>query len=216
MKDNILTRTAKLICQKIQRNTPGKTLILAEKPSMGRDIAEALGVTERNENGNFENKNIIIASLVGHVVEPEYAKIFSNPKDPGLDLDRLKLAPRKDRKGVIEKIKSEIFREDVREIVSCGDTDAEGSFLVHRLLEYFNLVEDDEKHKPIDKAKTYTRMWIVGDDKNAVIAAFENRYPQENDMPMVNAAKLKAKNSLKNILDVHISKSETEEKPEHA
>lgn len=201
MKEKILKNIAKIICQRLQKYTPGKTLILAEKPSLGMKIAEALGVTEKNDNGNFENENIIIASLVGHVVEPEYSKIFSSPEDSDLDFEKIKLVPKKDKSPIVKKIKAEITRNDVREIVNCGDSDAEGSYLVYELLEYFNLVKNHKKHKPIDKSKRYTRMWIIGDDKSAITTAFENRYSQKDDMGLVNAAKIKAKKSLMNALD---------------
>lgn len=58
-----------------------KALILAEKPSVGRDIANALNVGSRKE-GYFENQQYIVTWALGHLVTnatPEqYDKSINN------------------------------------------------------------------------------------------------------------------------------------------
>ena len=44
-----------------------KSLILAEKPSVGKDIANALNITTSG-NGYFENNNYIVTWALGHLV----------------------------------------------------------------------------------------------------------------------------------------------------
>ena len=52
----------------------GKSLVLAEKPSVGRELARVLGVNGKN-NGYFENNNYIVTWALGHLVtlaDPEH------------------------------------------------------------------------------------------------------------------------------------------------
>src|SRR5437868_829310 len=54
-----------------------KTLIIAEKPSVARDLARVLGKF-RHEKDFYENDRYVISSAVGHVVEmvpPEGAEV---------------------------------------------------------------------------------------------------------------------------------------------
>lgn len=51
----------------------GKTLVIAEKPSVARDIAKTLGVSGKNE-GYLTGENYVVSWAIGHLVtlaEPE-------------------------------------------------------------------------------------------------------------------------------------------------
>jgi len=45
----------------------GKKLLICEKPSMAKSVAEALKVSKKGNN--YENDRFVISSLVGHIME---------------------------------------------------------------------------------------------------------------------------------------------------
>lgn len=157
-----------------------KKLILAEKPSLGKKIAKALGVNNRNSNGHFENNDIIVASLVGHVIEAKYPKIPWTVDNLPLSLENPPMIPSSGKNELVKKLKKEVMRSDISEIVNAGDADTEGSLLVYELYEYFNILNSDKK---------FSRMWILAEDERTIKKAFNDRYSQEKDMKFVNAGK---------------------------
>jgi len=168
-----------------------KTIILTEKPSLGKKVAAALGIKKRNKNGNFEENNVIVVSLVGHIIEAKYPKRSWDIKNLPLKFENVKMVPSAGKKDIVDNIKKEITRSDVTEIVNCGDADPEGSLLVYELLEYYGLVDKSSSFKPLTNHK-YTRMWILAEDQKTIKAAFDNRFEQTKDMVFVNTAKARA------------------------
>lgn len=161
-----------------------KKLILAEKPSLGKKIATALGVSRRNSNGHFEDDNIIVASLVGHVIEARYPKTeWSVDTLPLKNLENPEMVASKGKTELVSKIKKEVMRSDVEEIVNAGDADTEGSLLVYELYEHYNI---------LNSGKKFTRMWILAEDNKTIKKAFDDRYSQDKDMKFVNAGKSRA------------------------
>ncbi|SFR18475.1 toprim domain-containing protein [Desulfoscipio geothermicus] len=62
-----------------------KSLILAEKPSVARDLAGALGQF-KNKDGYLENDKYVVTWAVGHLVEladPEDYDLASKSRSPG-------------------------------------------------------------------------------------------------------------------------------------
>ena len=163
-----------------------KTLILAEKPSLARDIASALEVSRKNANGHFEDGNIIIAPLSGHLLEAEYdMPAYTKENLPLKGLESPRMVPKSNDDYIKNRVKSvlaELHRGDLTEIVSAGDADQEGSLLVYELLEYAEV---------LDKIKI-NRMWIHAVDEETLKKAFTERYGIELDMPYVEAAKARS------------------------
>lgn len=163
-----------------------KILILAEKPSLGRDIAAALGVTQTNSHGHHENSEFIIAPLSGHLLAakydlPEYTK--ENLPIKGLESPTMVTKKESDYiKSRVKSVLAELKRDDLKEIVSAGDADQEGSLLIYEMLEYT---------KVLDKTKI-TRMWIHAVDAKTLKKAFEERYDIEEDLSYVEAAKARS------------------------
>ena len=54
-----------------------KSLIIAEKPSVGRDIANSLNINEKR-NGYFENNKYIVTWALGHLVELQTPEDYDN------------------------------------------------------------------------------------------------------------------------------------------
>ena len=143
-----------------------KRLIIAEKPSLGRAIANALNVkkfTGEKSNGYYENENYIITWCFGHLFklkdigdydglnniswEDIYLPFLPNPFE-------LKYNPGRNEeegegiKKQIEIIKELVAKDDINEIVHCGDADREGQVIVNEILEY------------IGNNKKVTRLWL--------------------------------------------------------
>jgi len=159
-----------------------KILILAEKPSLAKEIANAIGSGyKRNSGGFFENDKYIVANLVGHVLERKIPKQkWEIEKLPlSLELNSLKLIPKSDKKKLVKDLVENIQRNDVSEIVSAGDADQEGSLLIQEILEY---------GKAYTLKKPITRMWILAMDKKTLSKAFDDRFDISKDQPYIDAA----------------------------
>lgn len=111
-----------------------KTLIITEKPSVGRDYAKVLGVTGEKD-GKIENENYIISWCFGHLVtlmDPEaYDESYKN-----WSLDTLPIMPEKYKYTVIKDsapqfkvLKECLNRADVDTILWCGDSAREGEYI---------------------------------------------------------------------------------------
>ncbi|GEP80023.1 DNA topoisomerase III [Staphylococcus carnosus] len=143
-----------------------KSLILAEKPSVARDIANALNVTQQR-NGCFENNQYIVTWALGHLVTnatPEqYDKKFKT-----WDLAELPIIPDHMKTVVIPKtkkqfntVKSLMLKENVKEIIIATDAGREGE-LVARLI-----LDKVHNKKPIK------RLWISSITAKAIRNGFK-------------------------------------------
>lgn len=149
-----------------------KALVLAEKPSVGRDIAKALGIHDQKK-GYFENKQYIVTWALGHLVTnatpEEYDKKFKE-----WDLNVLPIIPDYMKHVVIKKTRSQfntvqhlMKRDDVNEIIIATDAGREGE-LVARLI--------------IEKAKIkkrLKRLWISSVTEKAIKEGFKKLKPGE-------------------------------------
>lgn len=112
------------------------TLCIAEKPSVGEDIAKVLGATRKNaKEGYYEGNGYLVTWCVGHLItlaEPEtYDDAFKT-----WSMDVLPIIPQKWKLEVIESTKNQfcnvkalINRDDVELVVDCGDFGAQGHYI---------------------------------------------------------------------------------------
>ena len=103
-----------------------KTLVLAEKPSVGRDIARVLGCTKKLE-GAIEGTDYVVTWGLGHLVEladpEEYSEDYKEWK-----MDVLPMMPSPFKLTVIRQtgkqvraVKEQLVRKDVGQIVIATD-----------------------------------------------------------------------------------------------
>src|SRR5919206_3374006 len=115
----------------------GKTLVIAEKPSVGRDLAAALpGRFTKSDDGYLESDDHIVAWAVGHLVElaqpEEYDERLKKWRMADLPIvpDAFKLKPRdpKSRKqlSLIHKL---LKRPDVERVINACDAGREGELI---------------------------------------------------------------------------------------
>ena len=108
----------------------GKILVIAEKPTAGRDIARVLGVTQ--DNGNYmENNEYIVTWAVGHLVELKDPEDV-NEKYKKWDVDDIPLPADKGLKvkesgrAQFDVIRKLIARDDIEYLINAGDDGREG------------------------------------------------------------------------------------------
>ncbi|MFP7479914.1 DNA topoisomerase III [Terribacillus saccharophilus] len=145
----------------------GKTVVLAEKPSVGRDIARVLGCTKKT-NSYMEGKDYIVTWALGHLVtlaDPEtYDDKYKTWKIEDLPMlpDKLKLVVIKQTGRQFSTVKTQLNRSDVSEIVIATDAGREGELVARWILEKARV------NKPVK------RLWISSVTDKAIKDGFKN------------------------------------------
>ncbi|EMC0313485.1 DNA topoisomerase III [Staphylococcus pseudintermedius] len=143
-----------------------KALILAEKPSVGRDIANALNVGSRKE-GYFENQQYIVTWALGHLVTNATPEQYDKKYQQWV-LEDLPIIPKQMKSVVISKTRKQfntiqnlMKHSDVKELIIATDAGREGE-LVARLI-----IEKAHVKKPIK------RLWISSVTPKAIKEGFK-------------------------------------------
>ena len=161
-----------------------KTLVIAEKPSVARDLADALPGTFENHDSYLESDDTVITFAVGHLVElidPEdYDERFKKWRMADLPIvpEEFKLRPR-DKKAekqlkVIHKL---LQRDDVERVVNACDAGREGELI------FAYIYETSGVDKPVE------RLWISSMTKTAIKDGFEKLRPGEQLRQLEAAAR---------------------------
>lgn len=142
-----------------------KSLIIAEKPSVGRDIANSLNINEKR-NGYFENNKYIVTWALGHLVTNATPEQY-DAKYKEWKLNVLPIIPNKMKTVVISKTRKQfstvqalINNNKVNEIIIATDAGREGE-LVARLI-----LDKAHNKKPIK------RLWISSVTTKAIRDGF--------------------------------------------
>ncbi|WNC14784.1 DNA topoisomerase III [Brevibacillus brevis] len=144
-----------------------KTLVLAEKPSVGRDIAKVLQCHKKG-NGYFEGDTYIVTWALGHLVtlaDPEaYGQQYSSWRIEDLPImpSPLKLVVIKESNRQFQAVKQQMRRSDVKEIVIATDAGREGELVARWIIEMVHV------SKPIK------RLWISSVTDKAIRDGFRN------------------------------------------
>src|SRR3954468_16953936 len=116
-----------------------KTVVLAEKPSVGRDLARVLNCNKKG-NGFLEGDKYIVTWALGHLVtlaDPEaYDDKYKTWKIEDLPMmpSELKLVVIKQTSKQYNAVKSQLHRSDVGEIVIATDSAREGELVARWIL----------------------------------------------------------------------------------
>src|SRR5690625_7986945 len=117
-----------------------KTLVLAEKPSVGKDIARVLGCSI-NSNGYFEGTNYIVTWALGHLVTLATPETYDK-KLATWRLEDLPMLPQNLKTTVISKtkrqfntVKAQLTRKDVAEIIIATDAGREGELVARWIID---------------------------------------------------------------------------------
>jgi len=161
-----------------------KTLIIAEKPSVARDLTDALPGTFENHESYYESEDTVITFAVGHLVEliapEEYDERFKKWRMDDLPIipDEFRLHAR-DKKAekqlkVIHKL---LQRDDVDKVVNACDAGREGELI------FAYIYETSGVDKPVE------RLWINSLTKTAIKEGFEHLRPGEQLRQLEAAAR---------------------------
>jgi DNA topoisomerase-3 len=162
----------------------GKTLIIAEKPSVARDVANALPGRFVNNESYLEGEEFVITFAVGHLVElvnPEdYDDKFKKWRMADLPIlpEEFRLQPRDAKsKKQLSVIHKQMKRDDVDRIVNACDAGREGELI------FAYIYETSGVSKPVE------RLWISSMTKQAIQEGFEKLRPGEQLAPLEQAAR---------------------------
>lgn len=117
-----------------------RSLIIAEKPELGRAIAAAIDGNGKEVRGVIRKQNVIITWAYGHLLrlcEPdEYDAKYKKWKKEDLPIcfENWKLVPDGNKKDRVEQIMA--LMQECDQIIHAGDPDDEGQFLIDEILDY--------------------------------------------------------------------------------
>ena len=162
-----------------------KSLVLAEKPSVARDIARVLNC-RRNISGAIEGSRYIVTWALGHLVtlaDPEgYDKKYKE-----WNLSSLPMVPQKWELVVIKQtakqysnVKAQLFRKDVDQIIIATDAGREGELVARWILDKSGC------RKPIK------RLWISSVTDKAIREGFAHLKDGRKYNNLYHAAKSRA------------------------
>ena len=143
-----------MFCIRKEKETEfmGKSVYIAEKPSVAQEFAKALKLKARRGDGYLESDEAIVTWCVGHLVTMSYPEAY----DPALkrwSLDTLPFIPEEFRYEVIPAVKKQfgivsglLNRKDVDRIFVCTDSGREGEY-IYRLVEQEAHVTGKERRR---------------------------------------------------------------------
>ncbi|MCC6535026.1 MAG: DNA topoisomerase III [Burkholderiales bacterium] len=163
----------------------GKTLIIAEKPSVASDIARALGAFTRHDD-YFENEERIVTSAVGHLLELSVPEQFEVKRGkwsfnhlpvipPHFDLQPI--ARSEARLKLLAKL---IRRKDVSVLVNACDAGREGELIFRYIVQYC------KAKQPIQ------RLWLQSMTPAAIREGFATLRADAEMLPLADAAKCRS------------------------
>lgn len=162
-----------------------KTLIIAEKPSVARDLASALGRVKK-EGDHFENDELVISSAVGHLCEL-FMPDDIDPKLKSWTLKTLPIIPDKFQLKPIEKtadqfklLKKLIARKDVSLVINACDAGREGELIFRYLYDLAG------GKKPVK------RMWMQSMTQDGIRQAWQALKDDNELQPLGDAARCRS------------------------
>src|SRR5437867_3447393 len=157
-------------------------LIITEKPSMGRDVAAALGVTTRRD-GYLEGGHDLVTWCVGHLVELDEPEAYDptlkewRMEDLPIFPDTFTYHPCGKTRDQFNVIRGLLRRTDVTTIVNAADAGREGELI-------FDLMYTLARcHKPVE------RLWISSLTREAILTGFRHLQAAENYRGLRDAAR---------------------------
>ena len=162
------------------------TVILTEKPSVARDLADYLGAKTRRE-GYLEGNGYIVTWAFGHLVGLKQPEEYF-PEWKRWTLESLPMLPEKfqlkaigdggakKQLGIIKKL-----LKQANTIISATDAGREGELIFRYIMEFCNL-----------SAKPFSRLWLSSLTPEAIRRAFASMRPGSDYEPLYYAARCRS------------------------
>lgn len=159
-----------------------KSLVIAEKPSVARDLCKVLGGKFQKFDEYFENDDYVVTSAVGHIVELFMPEDYDK-RDAFWRLANLPLVPPTFKLKPIERtntkykaVKKLINRKDIETVINACDAGREGELIFSYL------------YKLTKCKKPVKRLWMLSMTPASIKAAFENMRSGEEMQNLADAA----------------------------
>jgi DNA topoisomerase-3 len=163
----------------------GKILVLAEKPSVGRDLAKVLNCNQ-NDNGYIAGQKYIVTWALGHLVTLADPEAYNN-KYKNWNLEDLPMLPDKMELVVIKQtskqygiVRSLLKQQDIDELVIATDAGREGELVARWIIEKAGF------KKPIK------RLWVSSQTDKAIRDGFNQLRPGKDFDNLYKAAQCRA------------------------
>ncbi len=142
----------------------GKSVYIAEKPSVAQEFAKALKLNTKRKDGYLEGDDAIVTWCVGHLVTMSYPEVYDE-KYKRWSLETLPFMPKEFKYEVIPNVEKQfkivsgiLNRPDVDTIYVCTDSGREGEY-IYRLVEQMAGV----------KGKLRKRVWIDSQTEEEIL-----------------------------------------------
>jgi DNA topoisomerase-3 len=159
----------------------GKTLVIAEKPSVAQDVVRALGKFEKHGD-YFENESYVISSAIGHLVElcmpGELDKKRGKWSFQNLPIipEQFELKPIEKTESRFKLLKRLMKRDDINLVINACDAGREGELIFRYLVRLAGI------HKP------FKRLWLQSMTLPAIKSAFDRLRTDAEMIPLAEAA----------------------------
>lgn len=162
-----------------------KTLVLAEKPSVGKELARVLGCKQMKE-GYVEGNDYVVTWALGHLVT------LADPQDydkrlETWNMDDLPMLPEKMQLKVMKEtgrqfrvVKQQMLRKDISSLVIATDAGREGELVARWIIKMAGF------HKPLK------RLWISSQTDKAIKQGFANLKDAKAYEPLYHSAVCRA------------------------
>ncbi|MFP3775368.1 DNA topoisomerase III [Enterococcus mundtii] len=163
-----------------------KQLILAEKPSVAKDLSKVLGANQKHKN-YYEGPKVIVTWALGHLLGLKMPEDL-NKEWQSWQMETLPMIPKK--LGIkplpktghqLKAIKQLASRKDVSEAVIATDAGREGELVARWILEYVHF------NKPVK------RLWISSQTDKAIKTGFSQLKPAKSYDALYESALARAK-----------------------
>lgn len=166
----------------------GKSLYIAEKPSVAQEFANALKISGSRRDGYIESQTAVVTWCVGHLVTMSYPEAY-DPKYKRWSLQTLPFLPKEFKYQIIEGVSKQfgivsglLNREDIDTIYICTDSGREGEY-IYRLVDQMAGV----------KGKTRKRVWIDSQTEEEILRGIREAKGWEDYDNLAASAYLRAK-----------------------
>jgi len=166
----------------------GKSLFIAEKPSVAREFGKALKVNMSNRDGYMESENAIVTWCVGHLVTMSYPEAY-DASYKRWSFDTIPFIPKEFKYEIIDGVKKQfqivsglLNREDVERIYVCTDSGREGEY-IYRLVEQMSGMKGKERR----------RVWIDSQTEEEILRGIKEAKDLSEYDNLSDAAYLRAK-----------------------
>ena len=166
----------------------GKSLFIAEKPSVAQEFARVLGVSGSAGKGYLESEQYVVTWCVGHLVTMSYPDAY----DPALkkwSMNTLPFIPDTYKYEVIEDVRKQydivaglLNREDVERIYVCTDSGREGEY-IYRLV---------DQMAGVSNTKDKRRVWIDSQTEEEIKRGIREAKPLSAYDNLASAAYMRA------------------------